>query len=333
MLQTVLPLTLRQKARGALIMPNLVPPDHIDTLGKAVAYRQRIEAAEPDLFGECDFTPVMTGYLTDEMTPGTVVHGFKEGAWRAMKLYLADKKGEGGTTNSGHGVRDLTGRYPVFEAMQEHRIPLLGHFEAAEGDVDEFDREIVSVERDLALILDEFPELPVVMEHLSDGRAADFVDGSDYKNLYATVTVHHMVANRNILFRDGMNPKFGCKPCLKREKCRQRVRWYVTSGNRQFGAGTDSAPWDKVAKMQLCKCANGNFTAPHAVESYTQIFAEDDALEHLGPFMSENFLHIYGLEPTDHMMEIEETPWTVPEFVGNVPVFAGGQGLGWKLKV
>lgn len=324
MMKTVLPCTLKQRATGAIIMPNLADP--ISTIEKAKAYRERIRA----LLNGSDFVPCLTLYLTDHTDPEEVVRGFEEGVWRAVKLYMANQKGQGGTTGSAHGVKNLLGRYQVFEAMEKHKIPLLGHFEAVEKDVDEFDREIVSVDRDLEPILRSFPGLPVVFEHLTDGRAADFVAEVD-RNIQATVTAHHLMINRNVMFWGGMNPGNYCKPVPKRETHRARVRQYVTSGNRRFGAGTDSAPHDESMKSRCYGCAAGIFTSPTAVELYTMAFDEDNALEYLGPFLSENFLKLYGLEVSSETMTIERGTLVVPQKVGGVQVFKGGSELPWRL--
>ena len=308
MLKTVLPCTLKQHATGAVIMGNLKHPNEISTIAKAVAYRKRITSLIPT--GN-DFKPRMTLYLTDEISPEEVVCGFTTGAWCAVKLYMANQKSQGGTTGSQHGVKNLLGRYPVFEAMERKGIPLLGHFEAVGEGVDEFDREIVSVERDLDPLLKEFPELPIVFEHITDGRAAEFVAEVNH-NIQATVTAHHLMINRNAMFWDGMNPGYYCKPVPKHENHRRKVRRYVTSGNRRFGAGTDSAPHDEEAKSRCYGCAAGIFTAPNAVELYTTVFDEDNALEHLGPFLSENFLNFYGMEVNSEMMTIRRFPHRVP---------------------
>ena len=326
MMKTVLPSTLNQRATGAIIMPNLADP--ISTIEKAKAYRDRITA----LLDGSDFVPCMTLYLTDHIDPEEVVRGFEEGVWRAVKLYMANQKGQGGTTGSAHGVKNLLGRYRVFKAMEKHKIPLLGHFEAVEEDVDEFDREIVSVDRDLKPILKSFPGLPVVFEHLTDGHAADFIAGYNHPGgLYATVTTHHLMINRNTMFWGGMNPGNYCKPVPKRETHRVKVRQYVTSGNRRFGAGTDSAPHDESVKSRCYGCAAGIFTSPTAVELYTSAFDEDNTLEHLGPFLSENFLALYGMEVSSETMTIERGTLVVPQKVGGVQIFKGGTELPWKL--
>lgn len=338
MLQTVLPCTLNQHAVGAIIMGNLKHPDETSTVENARKYRERINFAIRDAIfrGKTeneDFVPCMTCYLTDHISPEEVVRGYKEGVWHAVKLYMANQKGQGGTTGSQHGVRDLIGRYPVFEAMERHKIPLLGHFEAVEEDVDEFDREIVSVERDLKPLLKRFPGLPVVFEHITDGRAADFVvaEAEEGRDIYATVTAHHLLINRSAMFWGGMNPGNYCKPVPKRETHRLQIREYVTSGNRRFGAGTDSAPHDEAAKSHCYGCAAGIFTAPTAVELYTTAFDEDNALEHLGPFLSENFLHLYGVGVSSKMMTLKRTSLIIPEKVGSVIPFWAGKTLGWKM--
>ncbi len=330
MLQTVLPCTLNQRATGAVIMGNLPNPDETSTISKTVAYRDRIKACIPE---GSDFKPCMTCYLTDHISPEEVVQGYEEGVWCAVKLYMANQQGQGGTTGSQHGVKDLEGRYPVFKAMEKKGIPLLGHFEAVEEEVDEFDREIVSVERDLKPILNRFRGMPVVFEHLTDARAADFVAEADY-NIQATVTAHHLMVNRNAMFWGGMNPGYFCKPVPKREEHRLRVRKYVTSGNRRFGAGTDSAPHDDMnehKKSRCYGCAAGIFTARDAVELYTTVFDEDDAKVHLEPFLSENFVELYGMKVSTEMMTVERTPHLIPPKVGPVHVFKGGMTLPWTL--
>lgn len=325
MMKTVLPATLNQRATGAIIMPNLADP--ISTIEKAKAYRDRITAL---IYGS-DFEPCLTLYLTDHIDSEQVVRGFEEGVWRAVKLYMANQKGHGGTTGSAHGVKNLLGRYPVLEAMEKHKIPLLGHFEAVEEDVDEFDREIVSVDRDLAPILSSFPELPVVVEHITDGRTAEFVAESYHEQLFATVTAHHLMINRNAMFWNGMNPIHYCKPVPKREGHRLKVRRYVTSGHPRFGAGTDSAPHDELAKSRCVGCAAGIFTAPYSVEMYATVFDEDDALGYLEAFLSKNFLHVYGVQPSDEQMTLVKEPTAILEEWGNIPIFMGGQTLPWKL--
>lgn len=326
MLEKILPCTLNQRATGAVIMGNLkVTPT--TNMRNTIAYRDRITNLLPE---GSDFKPRMTLYLTDEITSQEVVQGFDEGIWCAVKLYMADQNGKGGTTGSQHGVRNLLSRYNVFEAMEERGIPLLGHFEAVERPIDEFDREVVSIDRDAKPIRRKFPKLPMVIEHITDSRAADFVVGSE-RATYATVTVHHLMINRNEMFWGGMNPGHYCRPVPKREEHRRKIREYVTSGHLRFGAGTDSAPHDEEAKSRCYGCAAGMFTALTAVEMYTTVFDEDGALKHLDAFLGKNFVEIYGMEPSSENMTLQRTPCEVPRMLGEIPVFKGGSTLPWKL--
>lgn len=325
LLKKVLPSTINQHATGAVIMGNL--PEPTSTIERTRAYRDRIKAHIPT---DSDFVPYMTAYLTDGISPEEIVRGHQEGVWCAVKLYMAKQDGTGGTTGSSHGVRDLRKRDKVFAAMEKHRIPLLGHFEAVEDRVDEFDREIVSVERDVEWLVKSFPGLPIVFEHITDGRAADYVAEVDHE-MYATITAHHPMINRNALFKDGLNPGHWCKPVPKREVHRAKVRYHMTSGSPRFGAGTDTAPHDESVKSLCYGCAAGIFTAVSAVELYTTMFEEDGKLEHLEAFLSENFLHIYGMEVSNEIMVLERRPFVIPQKVGNVQVFMGGQTLPWKL--
>ncbi len=127
-----------------------------------------------------------------------------------------------------------------------------------------------------------------------------------------------------------MNPSHYCLPVPKRETHRLRVRKYVTSGNPRFGAGTDSAPHDEEAKSRCYGCAAGIFIAT-PVEFYTTVFDEDDALQHLSSFLSENFLQLYGMKVSSETMTIERKLLMVPQKVGRVQVFRGGTELPWKL--
>lgn len=332
MSRIIVPCTLNQRPAGVVIMGNLKYPDETSTIKKAMAYRERLRSIVPpnDDYKLRRCKICMTCYLTDDITPEEVVRGFKIGVWGAVKLYMADQKGQGGTTGSHSGVRDLVGRYPVFEAMEKHGIPLLIHLEAVEKKFDEFDREVISLERDLMPLLEAYPGLCVVVEHITDSRVADFVAQAPYI-IQATVTAHHLMINRNAMFWGGMNPGHYCRPVPKREEHRQRIREYVTSGNRRFGAGTDSAPHDEMAKSRCYGCAAGIFTAPVAVELYTTVFDEDDALKYLGNFLSRNFVELYGLRVSEEKMTIKRTSLIVPQKVGSVQVFRGGSTLPWRL--
>jgi dihydroorotase len=228
MLRAVAPYTGRQFAR-AIVMPNLVPP--VTTPEAAAAYRDRIvEAAGPG------FTPLMTCYLTDESSPDEIAGGFEEGIWVAAKLYPA-----GATTNSASGVTDVRNIYPALERMQKIGMVLCVHGEVTDPEIDVFDREAVFIERILWRLVDDFPELKIVLEHITTSDAVDFVT-ANAPNVGATVTPQHLIINRNAIFAGGLRPHAYCLPVAKREKHRLAVRKAATSGAPNIFLGTDSAP-------------------------------------------------------------------------------------------
>ena len=243
MLASVVPDTARQFAR-AIIMPNLKPP--VATVDLALAYRDRILAAVP---GGMSFRPLMTLYLTEQTTPDEIRRAGDCEHVYAVKYYPA-----GATTNAASGVRVIDRVWPVLEAMQEIRLPLLMHGEVTDSDIDVFDREAVFIERHLSRMVKAFPELPMVLEHITTKDSADFVREGP-ANLAATVTAHHLLLNRNAMFEGGLRPHHYCLPLIKREQHRQALVTAATSGNPKFFLGTDSAPHPKGAKESDCGCA------------------------------------------------------------------------------
>ncbi|MZR30163.1 dihydroorotase [Sneathiella litorea] len=323
MLQAVAKYTARQFAR-AIIMPNLVPP--VTTMAAAESYRERILSAVPE---GMDFTPLMTCYLTDSIDAEEVRRGHEAGIFTAAKLYPANA-----TTNSSHGVTDIQNIYPVLEVMQQLKMPLLVHGEVTDSEVDIFDREAVFIEKVMIGLLADFPELKVVFEHITTANAADFVMESG-PNVAATITPHHLIFNRNEIFKGGIRPHFYCLPIAKREKHRLALRKAATSGSPKFFLGTDSAPHTKMDKESACGCA-GLFNAPYALESYATVFEEELALEKLEAFASEFGPRFYGLPLNEGSITLEPTKIKAIEHIespnGSVVPFHAGEMLAWKLK-
>src|SRR5436305_4949983 len=214
MLKAVAPYTARQFAR-AIVMPNLMPP--ITTAAAANAYRDRIIAAAGP-----GFTPLMTCYLTDQADPDEIASGFEEGAWLAAKLYPA-----GATTNSASGVTDIRAIYPTLARMEKIGMVLCVHGEVTDPDVDVFDREAVFIERILTRVVSDFPELKIVLEHITTADAVDFVATG---RVGATITPQHLIINRNALFASCLRPHAVRLPVAKREEHRVAVRRAATSG-------------------------------------------------------------------------------------------------------
>jgi dihydroorotase len=316
MLDRVAPYTARQFAR-AIVMPNTVPP--ITAVEAAVGYRDRIVAAT----GGGGFTPLMTCYLTDDTSPDEVARGFEDRVWLAAKLYPA-----GATTNSASGVTDIRRIHPVLERMERIGMILCVHGEVTDPQVDVFDREAVFIERVLEPVTRDFPELKIVLEHITTGDAVDFVHGR--AKVGATVTPQHLIINRNALFAGGLRPHFYCLPVAKREKHRLAVREAATSGWPNVFLGTDSAPHAREAKESACGCA-GIFNAPFALECSAAVFEEDGALDRFEAFTSENGARFYGLPLNDGTITLERAEVAVPEEIAGVVPFQAGETLRWKL--
>jgi dihydroorotase len=322
-LEAVVPDTARQFAR-AIIMPNLKPP--VATVDQALAYRERILAALP---AGNDFQPLMTLYLTEQTTTEEIRRAAACDHVHAVKYYPA-----GATTNAASGVTDLTRVFPVLEEMQKQRLPLLMHGEVTDRQTDVFDREAEFIERELKRLLREFPALPMVLEHITTREAAQFVAaGPD--TLAATITVHHLLLNRNALFEGGLRPHHYCLPILKREQNRRALVAAATSGDRKFFLGTDSAPHPKGAKESDCGCA-GIYTARTALELYAEVFDQAGALDKLEGFASHHGPDFYGLPRNTDRVTLERSPTSIPEqldFGGEpgVPFRAGGD-IAWRLR-
>jgi dihydroorotase len=318
MLRAVLPYTARQFAR-AIVMPNLSPP--VTDTAAAEAYRQRILAGLPE---GADFTPLMTCYLTDFTDPDDLARGFAEGVFTAAKLYPANA-----TTNSAHGVTDIARIRDVLERMAGIGMVLCVHGEVTDPEIDVFDREAVFIDRVLAPLLDELPELKVVFEHVTTAEAVQFVEsGGD--SLAATITPQHLHINRNAMLVGGIRPHAYCLPVAKREKHRRALRKAATSGSPKFFLGTDSAPHLREAKESACGCA-GIFNAPFALESYLTVFEAEGTLDRFEGFASEHGPRFYGLPLNEGSVTLVREPSEVPGEIAGVVPWHADEMLGWKL--
>ncbi len=321
-LNAVLPDTARQFAR-AIIMPNLKPP--VRSTLEAGWYRDRILAA---LAPNTAFEPLMTLYLTDNTEPDEIKRAKASGFVHAVKYYPA-----GATTNSDSGVTDIRKCDAVFEMMQSVGMPLLLHGEVTDSEIDIFDREKIFIERHLIPLTLRFPKLRIVFEHITTANAVKFVLAAN-DNVAATITAHHLLFNRNEIFKGGIRPHYYCLPVLKREEHRLALLKAATSGSKKFFLGTDSAPHAKNTKEASCGCA-GCYTALHAMELYAAAFESVDALDKLEGFASFFGADFYGLPRNTGTITLEKSSWQVPDelpFSGSaiVPLRAG-EMLDWRL--
>jgi dihydroorotase len=321
-LHTVVPHTAAQFGR-AIIMPNLKPP--VTTAAQALAYQARILAAVP---AGVDFEPLMTLYLTDNLAPDEIARAKAAGVV-AAKLYPA-----GATTNSDAGVTDLRKIYPVLEAMQREGMLLLVHGEVTSPDIDLFDREAVFIEQQLIPLRRDFPGLKIVMEHITTQEAAQYVGEADAL-LGATITVHHLLYNRNAIFTGGIRPHYYCLPVLKRETHRLALVKAATSGSPKFFLGTDSAPHAAHLKEHATGCA-GCYTAHAAMELYAEAFDNAGALDKLEGFASFFGADFYGLPRNRGTLTLQRETWTTPESFAfgqaALKPLRAGEALTWRVR-
>lgn len=325
-LSAVVPHTARQFGR-AVIMPNLRPP--VTTAAQAMAYRQRILDAVPaELLAQGRrFEPLMTLYLTDNLAPDEIRRA-KEAGVVAVKLYPS-----GATTNSEAGVTALRKTYPALEAIQREGLRLLVHGEVTDAAVDVFDREAVFIETQLEPLRRDFPELKIVFEHITTREAAQYVAHAGPWTA-ATITAHHLLYNRNALFKGGVRPHYYCLPVLKREVHRQALVAAATSGSPQFFLGTDSAPHATQLKEHASGCA-GCYTALTAVELYAEAFDEAGALDRLEGFASLHGPAFYDLPVNADRITLRKESWTVPQDLplgeARLTPLRAGESLAWRL--
>jgi dihydroorotase len=321
-LQTVARFTAERFGR-AIVMPNLTPP--ISTTALAGAYRQRILAALPS---GSRFEPLMTLYLTHDTSAEEIDRAKNSGFIFGVKLYPA-----GATTHSQGGITDITQVYGALARMEEVGMRLLVHGESPASDVDVFDRETHFIDSVLAPLLQRFPALSVVFEHITTERAVEFVRAAR-SGVAATITPQHLLLNRNAIFSGGIRPHHYCLPILKRERDRQALLAAATSGNPRYFLGTDSAPHERSSKETACGCA-GMFTAHAAIELYAEAFEAAGKLDRLQGFASHFGADFYGLPRHEDTITLLKEAWIGPQQFafgsGTLIPYRAGEPIGWRL--
>lgn len=321
-LASVVPFTARQFAR-AIIMPNLKPP--VTTVAMAKEYRDRIRRAVP---AGLRFEPLMTLYLTDTTSPQEIRAARASGFVAGAKLYPA-----GATTHSDAGVTSIEKVFPALEAMEDCGLVFQVHGEVTETDVDVFDRERVFIDRILSRVVERFPRLRVVFEHVTTREAVQFVKNAR-AGVGATITPQHLLLNRNAIFQGGIRPHNYCLPVLKREHDRQALVEAATSDDPRFFLGTDSAPHAKHTKEAACGCA-GVFSAHAAIELYAEAFEQAERLDRLQAFASERGPDFYGLPRNTDRITLDRATWTPPASYrfdqDELVPFRAGEPVAWRL--
>lgn len=306
----------------AVVMPNLLPPvTHVE---HAISYRQQILANRSK---GSTFDPLMTLYLTPKTTPEDIAAASNANII-GYKWYPA-----GATTNSEYGVKHIEALADTLAAMQQHQLPLLIHGEVTDARVDIFDREAQFIETVLKPLLQQYPNLKVVLEHITTQAAVEFINSAS-ERVAATITAHHLLSNRNDLLAGGIKPHYYCLPILKREADRRALVMAACSGSPKFFLGTDSAPHAVSAKESACGCA-GIYTAPHALALYTTVFEQQNALDKLEQFAAINGAAFYGLPVNEATVTLERKSWIVPQHYQfgdqQVVPFWAGMELNWQV--
>ena len=177
----------------------------------------------------------------------------------------------------------------------------------------------------------DFPQLKVVLEHITTRDAVEFV-ASAGKQVAATITAHHLLFNRNDMLVGGIRPHYYCLPILKRNTHQQALLEAATSGSPRFFLGTDSAPHASHTKEASCGCA-GCYTALNAMEFYALAFESMGALDKLEAFASFYGPDFYGLPRNSSQLRLRRQASTVPQTVAMgehrlTPLLAG-EDLAW----
>ncbi|NOX14959.1 MAG: dihydroorotase [Epsilonproteobacteria bacterium] len=313
MLKIVAPLSSYSFA-GGIIMPNLVSP--ITSIETLVEYKQRVK----DAIGDDNFEPLMTLFFKSDYTYDFLKEAKKYIS--AIKLYPF-----GITTNSKDGVSSMKieDLRQTFEAMSELNIPLLVHGET-NGFVMDREKEFGSVYEQFAT---SFPKLKIIMEHITTKHSVDLLD--KYENLYATITLHHLLITLDDVAGGALNPHLFCKPIAKRPEDREALLSVALLVHPKVMFGSDSAP-HPMSKKESCGCAAGVFTAPIALQALATLFEKHGVLENLQAFVSDNAKRIYNFTPIKKKVVLEKKLFTTPVLYKNiVPMFAGSE-LPWSIK-
>jgi len=322
MLEATVPAAARGFGRG-IIMPNLMPP--ATTVAHVGAYRERILAQRP---AGSTWEPLMVLYLTDNTTADEIRAAKACGFIHGCKYYPA-----GATTNSDSGVTSLNNIQKVLATMQEVGMVLQLHGEVTAGDIDIFDREAVFIERHLRGLVQHYPKLKIIFEHITTLEAAEFVAAAG-DNVAATITPQHLLYNRNHMLVGGIRPHLFCLPILKRDIHQHALIKAATSGSPKFFLGTDSAPHAQDKKESACGCA-GCFSHHAAIELYAQAFEEAGALDKLEGFASKYGADFYGLPRNTSNITLLRQPWQLPAAIpfddSQLIPLGAGTTLNWKM--
>ena len=303
------------KFNYVIVMPNLKTP--ITSIKQALEYRNQIIKLDNRGY------PLMTLYLHENIPLEDLTNFKNYPEMIGIKYYP-----KSATTNSENGINNVENIFFILEIMEKQQIPLLVHGENVTPNVDIFHREKVFLKNELTTIIKNFPKLKIILEHISTKESVDFVLEH---NIYATITPHHMIFDRNDIFKRGINPHLYCLPILKKQIDKDALINAAISGKNNFFLGTDSAPHVEANKLTCCGCA-GIFNSPVAVELVTEIFYNHNSLHNLEKFISANGCDCYNLPYNTDKILIKNESWIVPEKYDNVVPMYNGKNIKWSIK-
>ena len=315
----MLPITVKHcfnKFKNVIVMPNLVPP--IITIKEALLYRKRIQK-----YNIYNGNPLMTLYLHKNIKETDLRQFNKYNEMGGIKLYPKNM-----TTNSSKGISSIKEVYHIIKIMEEEDIPLLIHGETTNKNIDIFNREKYFIKNELSDIIQKFPKLRIVLEHITTAYAVDFV--LTHKNIYATITPHHLLLDRNDIFKNGINPHLYCLPILKKNKDKNTLIKAAISGNKKFFLGTDNAPHKDCKKLSSCGCA-GIFNSPVAIQIITELFENNKSLHNLEKFTSLNGADFYQLPYNKEFLTLKKEEWIVHNKINKLTPLYCNKKLKWKI--
>lgn len=309
MAQTVIPLSSYSFA-GGVVMPNLVPA--VNNMERLQRYLEEIKSN----LGQDVFEPYMTIFF--QHYSYQELEQFKPHIL-GVKLYPA-----GVTTNSEDGVAALNQAEATIKYMEELEIPLMIHGET-HGFVMDREKLFLPTFKHLA---QKFPKLKIIMEHITTAEALSLLN--DYENIFATVTLHHLMITLDDLAGGLLRPHLFCKPIAKRPEDRAALLNAAINAHPKLMFGSDSAP-HPIDKKEACGCAAGIFTAPIALQALVKLFEQHQAIAKLQAFVSDNAQRIYDIKPPQKSVTLAATPFKVPDMYSQIiPMFAG-QEISWSI--
>lgn len=296
-----------------VVMPNLKIP--ITSVEMAISYRNEIISLNNK------GVPLMTLYLCEHIKISDLMLFKSYNFLIGLKYYP-----KSATTNSDSGIKNLENVFHILKVMESENIPLLIHGENIKKNIDIFHREKVFLINELTTIINKFPKLRIVLEHITTKEAVDFVLKH---NIQATITPHHLLLDRNDMLSNGINPHLYCLPILKKSQDKEALISAALSGKPNFFLGTDSAPHLENKKLSSCGCA-GIFNCTVAIEVITKLFVDNNKLENLEKFISTNGCDFYKLKYNEKYIVIKNETWKVTnEYEGVVPLCVG-ETMEWK---